>query len=218
MRRCVLILAAPILWCMTAPGQQLDSNSITVSANRNLGNVQPDQVLFGVYVNAAPTVGFADVLAAVQSLGVAAANFSSVNTNQFSIITGVPPNQPNVTPTVEWGFNLPVPLSKLKDTVTALTNAQKSIGQNNSGLTLSFRVQTTQVSPQLQQAQTCSIPDLFTDARAQAQKLADAAGLNLGPILAVSGTTANNVAAAVIGLYSIPQVCSLTVKFAASRY
>ncbi len=219
MRSSIAVLVALLSTSMLAPAQQLDSNSITVSASRSLASAQPDQIVFTVLVNAPPSVGLTEVLAAVQSLGVTAANFASVNTNQASIILNpLPPNQLPVLGTViEWSFNLTVPVAKVKETVTALTNTQKSIGQNNSGLTLSFRVQTTQLSAQALQSQPCSVPDLLTDARAQAQKLADAAGLNLGAVLAVSGATLNN-GAATVSIYSLPQVCAITVKYAASRY
>jgi len=77
--------------------------------------------------------------------------------------------------------------------------------QNNSGLTLSFSIGGTQVSPQLQQMQTCSVADLLSDARTKAQQLANAANLFLGTVLAMSSLTP-----------SAPP-CLLTVKFAVTR-
>jgi len=206
---------------------QLDSNSITVSASRNSA-LQPDQVVFGVYVDSGLNVGLTEILAAVQSVGLTQANFSGVSTTQSPIV--LTPNMPIVAPMLEWAFALPVPIANLKNTVTALTNLQGSIGQNNSGLTLSFQVQGTQVSPQLQQSQTCSIPDLLTDARAQAQKLATAAGVILGDVLAMSSAATANIGGVTTGYIAIsrygttssssllPALCSLTVKFGMSKY
>ena len=65
---------------------------------------------------------------------------------------------------------------------------EQTIAQNNSGLTLTFTVEGTQASQshKMQQSQPCSNADLIADATAQAQKLAAAAGLTLGPILRLS--------------------------------
>lgn len=184
---------------------QLDSNSITVTANRNAA-VQPDQVVFLVGVSAGLNTSLDDVLAAVAGAGITQANFSSVNPFPGVIplnpITGTAlPLLQNIT----WNFTLPVSLSKMKDTVATLTGLQKTITQNNSGLMLSFNVQGTQVSPQLLQMQTCSVADLLSDARTKAQQLANAADLFLGSVLAMSSVTT-----------PVP-LCSLTVKFAVTR-
>jgi hypothetical protein len=123
---------------------------------------------------------------------------------------------------------LPAPLAQMKATVAALSSLQQSIMQNSSGLALTFSVQGVQVSPGLQQSQMCSIPDLIGDATARAQKLATAGGLTLGPILAMSSATSSPAAgtAAVEGFTNFlistalvsPQVCTLTVKFGATRF
>ena len=121
----------------------------------------------------------------------------------------------------------------MKDTLTALASLRQSITHANNGFTLSFAVQGTQVSPGLQQqSQTCSIPDLIADASAQAHKLANAAGLTLGSILAMSSVASNplennSVPAAVFGtgtgsfvnsILTTPQSCVLTVKFSLARF
>ena len=56
---------------------QLDSNSITVTASQSV-NLQPDQVLFAVYVSTPLTASLDDVLAAVKGAGITSANFSGV--------------------------------------------------------------------------------------------------------------------------------------------
>jgi uncharacterized protein YggE len=88
-------------------------------------------------------------------------------------------------------------------------------------------VEGTQVSQQLQQSQTCSNADLVADATAQAQKLAAAAGLTLGPVLQLSNAGLNQTYAVLevnplVGYvvpnnfvvdYASPVNCSLTVQF-----
>lgn len=92
--------------------------------------------------------------------------------------------------TFQWNFTLAAPLANLSATIGSLTKLQQTIAQNNSGLTLTFSVNGTQVSQQLQQSQSCSNADLIADATAQAQKLAAAAGLTLGPIRELSNAPA----------------------------
>ena len=104
----------------------------------------------------------------------------------------------------------------MKDTINLLTGLQASIAKNNSGLTLTFAVQGTQVSQQLQQSQTCALSDLISDAQTQAQQLATAAGLGVGNILAMSGPTTPAVGDA--RNLAFPSACSLTVKFALGRF
>ena len=207
---------------------QLDSNSVTVTASRSGSNPQPDQIFFGIFVDTGFDSSFTDVVALLQSAGITAANFSNVSTVQIypQVVTGMnrSPADLQPRPMLEWAFGLPVPMARMKDTVSQLNTLQQSIAKNG-GAMMSFQVQGTQVSPQLQQSQSCSVSDLLTDARAQAQKLADASAMNLGVILAMSSVAPNAASSpsAVISRYSstgsyYSTPCSLTVKFAVSRY
>jgi hypothetical protein len=220
----LLILSTPVAFA------QLDSNSITVIATRSMTQ-QPDQVLFGVTVQSGLNTSLDDVVAALQGSGITAANFAGVSTAPISFVGLTPtPQPPTVTPMLQWTFALPVPLAKIKDTVASLSALQKSIAQQNNGLTLSFNVQGTQVSAQLLQSHVCPTSDLLTDARAQAQKLADAAGVSLGAVLAMSSATSvpsgvGSVVPVISALNFVstastafPSVCSMTVKFALLRY
>jgi len=204
---------------------QSDTNSITVSVSRS-ATVQPDQVVFGVTVQSGLNTVLDDVLAAVQPAGITASNFIGVSSNNF---VTVPP-----TPALTWTFSLTAPFSKQKDTVTSLTGLQQMIAQGKAGLTLSFGVAGTQVSAQALQSQVCSLADLVSDAKAQAQKIADAAGVTVGSILALSSGTAINTGSyapasvAIVGAYvsyssflssptSAPP-CALTMKFSLLRF
>jgi len=132
-------------------------------------------------------------------------------------ITSAPP------PSLQWSFTLAVPLSRIKDTITTLTTVQQNTAKKNNGLSVTFQVQGSQVSPQALQSQACALPDLIADARAQAQKLADAAGMGVGVILAMSGATSVPTATTaglssfLIGVVPLSN-CALTVKFALQRF
>jgi uncharacterized protein YggE len=207
---------------------QLDSNSVTVTATRSM-SPQPDQAVFAVTVQSGLSTNLDDVVAALQGSGITAANFSGISMGPALVFTGnpipAPPVSSIVAPPLQWVFALPAPLAKINDTIATLIALQKSIAQQNKGLTLSFSVQGTQVSAQLQQSQVCSTPDLLTDARTRAQKLANAAGLTLGTVLAlssgpsISGSVGSptSISSFLLGSAS-PSVCSLTVKFALLRY
>jgi uncharacterized protein YggE len=223
MLKCTLILSFVISASLLFG--QLDSNSITVTASQSV-NLQPDQVLFAVYVTTPLAASLDDVLAAVKGAGITSVNFSGVNSSAAAqLCSGTGSQQ---APTEQWAFGLAVPFAQMKATVTALTSLQQSITQANSGFTLSFSVQNAQVSTSLLQSQTCNIAGLIADATAQAQKLATAAGLNLGSILAMSSNTSspvasNSVPVAIAGSFSsgiltTPQSCALTVRFTLTRF
>jgi uncharacterized protein YggE len=195
---------------------QLDSNSVTVTASRSTA-LQPDQVVFSVFVESNLSASFEDVLSALAGSGITQANFTGINAGAPQFVTGNGPP----TPVIDWAFALSAPLSKIKDTVTMLNALQQSVAKMNKGLRLSFTVQGTQVSQQAQQAQPCSIPDLLADARAQAQKLTNAGGFTLDTILAMASATAT-ASSQVVGLTSIvlpsSVPCTLTVKFGLLRF
>jgi uncharacterized protein YggE len=194
---------------------QPPSHTLTITASRSVA-LQPDQVVFGLSVASGTSTTLDQIGAALTSLGITSANLSSANTTSATML--------------QWNFNLDVPISNLTATITSLTTLQQIIGQNNSGLTLTFNVNGTRVSQQLQQsqqAQTCTNANLISDATAQAQKLASAAGVTLGPIaklsttpLAVSGLSGIFAPAELVVVnsivpanYSVPLSCSLTVQF-----
>jgi uncharacterized protein YggE len=221
MRNSVLVFL-PLLFCSLAFGQ-VDSNSITVSASRN-ASLQPDQAIFAVTIQSGVNTGLDDVLAALQGSGITAANLSSVSSNNT-----VNPYAVSNQVSLQWTFSLTAPLTNTKATVASLTTLQQNITKLNNGLTLSFSIVGTQISQQLAQSQTCSLPGLVADATAQAQSLASAGGLTLGAIVAMSGSTSNVVTSSpsivVSGSFSaisgtelaIPP-CAITVRFNVTRY
>lgn len=192
MPRCRLLLA--FAFSSSLLFGQLDSGSITVTASRSI-SLPPDQVAFAVDVSSGLSASLDDVIAALAGSGIGLGNFNGINNSLLYVVTGsmLPPS------TIDWSFTLPVPISQLKATAASLSSLQQSIASKNAGLTLSFRVRGTQTSPQLPQSQTCSISDLMSDARAQAQKLATATGFTLGYVVSMSSASAFS--------------CSLTVQF-----
>ena len=213
--------------CSSFAFGQLDANSVTVTASRS-ANLQADEVLFSVSVGSSSTATtLSDVVAVLQGTGITQASLAGVNVRQSAgPLNLLPPTgQTTVTTTqqsaLEWGFSLAVPLTKLKDTVAMLTTLQQSILQKNSGLTLSFYLQNLQVSAKQAQSVSCANSDLLSDARAKAQKLADAAGFGVGNVLAISSTISTEPAGSVSIYQSSsyqPSGCSLTVKSALGRF
>ena len=204
---------------------QLDSNSVTVTATRNL-SVQPDQAIIELSVISPLDATLDSVVAVLQGFSVSAADFNAVGI--YPPAYYLPQPGQTVTQMMQWGFGIAVPVTKLKDTLAALTALEQTIAKKNNGFTLSFSVQGLTLSPQLQQSQVCKTPDLIADARAQAQKFADASGMAVGSILAISGATSTTVGSAPpvassSGLisYSVPTYpapCSAVVKFALTRF
>lgn len=194
---------------------QLDSNSVTVTASRTLTS-QADQVQFKITVDTGFDQSLTDVLVLVGGLGITAANLYSVGTAQVPIFEGR-----DVAPALEWAFILTAPVSRMKETISQLTAAQQNIARVR-GVALQFEVQGLQVSQQVQQNQSCSYADLISDARAQAQRLAAAATMNLGVILALSANAPTiSQGSTPVSYYASPYYtspCSLTVKFGLSRY
>jgi len=189
------LILAPVL-SLSVAFAQVDSNSITVTASRGNSSGPPDQAVFGVVVTSGVDTSLDDVIALLQGSGITAANLQALS--EYPTATG---SSGQTAETLNWRFSFTAPLAKNKDTIAMLTNLQATIAKKNNGVTMSFSIQGTQASVQ---PQTCSQSDLLTDARTQAQKLADGAGVSVGNILAMSSPTG--------------AVCILTVRFALLRY
>ncbi len=178
-------------------------NSITVTASRT-ASTPADLVAFNVEVLTDLESSRDEVLSTLQGSMLTAANFFSVRTvQQYLRETYETVNY------LDWTFVLTAPIGNFKSTTSQLTALQQTVAEKKPGMSLSFSVQGTQISSQAAQALTCSTSDLIADARAQAQKMAAAAGAAIGSVLAMSGMTASPGSAP----YLTP-FCSLTVKFA----
>jgi hypothetical protein len=198
---------------------QLDSDTVTIQTSRSI-TLTPDQAAFYVAVGASPATSLDQIVAALAPTGINASNFTSMNSDNRSL---------------QWSFRLAVPFTKTTGTIASLIALQQSIGQNNSGMSLMFQIQGTQVSAQAIQSHTCAAKDLVADAQAQAQNVAAAAGLYIGPILAISDGSSIPAAQGYFGITSVyavqaswvnpflgypttPSGCYLEVKFKLLRY
>ena len=189
---------------------QLESHTVTITASRQIA-LQPDQVVFGLSVSSAGSASLDQIVAALSGLSITAAN-----------LTGVSNSDPK---TLQWRFTLAEPLSNLTAAIASLTKLQQTIGRNASGLTLDFGANGLQASPQLRQSQSCSDADLIGDARMQAQKLAQAEGITVGPILRLSNIIlqppsapdfyfiSGSFADFLLGPAPAPVTCALVVEF-----
>jgi len=189
---------------------QLDSNTLTVSATRSF-TLTPDQLVLSIFVTTPASTGLDEVVAGLKSAGITAANFSNVRSSPDRV-------------SLSWFFSLAVPYSKIPATLAQLT-AQK----------VQTYAQSPQVSDALLQAQQCPVPVLMADVKAHAKKLADAAGLVVGEVVAMSDESGSAgirlgqqvpdpvrgepVSIGVLTLLTTPRTpiqpvsCSLTVKF-----
>jgi hypothetical protein len=210
---------------------QLDDNTVTITASRNI-SLQPDFAVVGIYVDAPYNDGLDDILNALDGSGLTADDLTGVNTSG--------PLSEQVQRTA-WTFARAVPFAKLKDMLASLTAVQQGLagsgtrGAANASVSMTFSVQGSQVSPELQASQPCPLPALVSDARAQAQQLAMAAGFTVGPVVAISdgsstggtygavlgavfGLAAGAISVSRIGTFSSlitqpPVNCSMTVQF-----
>lgn len=203
MLRYFILLLPALVFAQTPP------NSVTVTASRNT-NLAPDQALVSVTVTTPVSASMDDAVAVLQGTGITAADFSGVSTMQ--VVSG----HESATQ-LAWSFLVPTDLTSLKAEFATLTTLQQTVAAKKNGMSVSFSVQGTQVSQKAAQSQTCSLSDLMSDARTQAAKLASAASMTVGQVLAVSGGTVTNAAGAggnaFSSVVSMP-VCTLTVKFA----
>jgi uncharacterized protein YggE len=184
--------------------------NITITATRT-NAIQADQVRILLDVTSSATAGLDDVTSALTGAGIAGGAFAGFYATTIRPAPGGPQTpQPGFT----WLFNLTVPLAKLSSTITQILSAEQTISAKNSGLSLAFSVEDTQISQELQQSQICPQAALLADAQAQAKQVAAAAGVLAGPILSMAeGSSGVASLQAAPGVTSPPPICPLTVQF-----
>ena len=204
-----LIFAVCFAWA------QSDTNSVTVSATRVIPDVPPDQVGLAVTITAGVDKTLDDVLAVLTSAKIGLSELNMMYTSSGS------------EPEFEWIFSTAVKLSDLNRILAVLSSARSKLAAGG-GLRMDYQVSTVFASQQATATQQCSYGALLSDAQNQAQKLAAAAGVPLGPVLvlvdqtqtAVLGESAAPGAAGqpylVAAWFSTPRAspdCNLTVRF-----
>ena len=208
MRLCLALLCGSLGWA------QLQTNSIEITTTRTL-TATPDQVTFNIWVDTGFGYSLSDVLNAISSVGITADNFAGLS-SPFLYIVG------SAHYSLEWDFSLTVPLSKASSTMAQLASLAVKTARIDA-LLISFGLQGVSTSPTNQP--TCAISDLVADATAQAQALADAANVRLGPVLAISnqrGTSTGIISFFILSTRLIPplsvsQTCTATFKFGIVR-
>jgi hypothetical protein len=171
---------------LLAPGlafSQLDSYTLTVGASRPL-NAPPDQQTISFILVADLNTSLDDVLTTLKDAGVTMADLTSVSAESLFRST---PNGTEVTQLPVWSFSIDVPLSSVNSKLAAVARLQNTILQKRNNWALNFYVAGLKTSPG--NAPQCSIPDLMTDARAHAQRLADAIGFGVGQVMAIGDST-----------------------------
>jgi uncharacterized protein YggE len=149
---------------------QLDDDTLTVTSTRTVSLV-PDQVTVTIFLNGPMGGSVDEAIAALPGGGVAASDLSSVST----IPSGADPS-------LQWIFNRTVNFSQLGSTLAALD----SLSQKKGDYSVSYSVQGT-LSANAQQAPAlCPLPTMVSEARAQAQRVADAAGVRVGAVVSLS--------------------------------
>jgi len=160
-----LVLAAS-LW------GQLDG--ITVTAYRAV-TLPPVEAVFNVTVTADQATTLDEVLAKLKELGISAQNLVNVNT--------VPYGPTPVSLRVTYGFNVTVPLDKLKEMSEAIARLRRTeLELDIQG----FNVGMSAGSAAFEEARKRVLPELLRDARARAEEYASAAQLKVGAIASVS--------------------------------
>ena len=184
--RLILLLAAA-----AAAFAQTDTNTITVAASRTV-TAAPDQVVFGVTVRTGAGAALSDVVAQLPGTGITAADLSYVSDGGLA----------GQNPQVNWGFQLVVPLSKMKDITAVLSGLERQPGAPKGAASpISYSVQSAQASPDAQ-SRACDWSALVNDARLEAGRMAFAAGVQVGQIVGISDRPAVPTVAQRIGSFS----------------
>jgi hypothetical protein len=168
-------------------------HTISIAASRTAAPPQ-DHVSIPLTLHSTLSFGLDDVTAALGKAGITGATFTGVATDSLTNVL-IPPNAQRI---LGWSFSQIVPLSKLNETLTLTAGAQQAILKLNGGLDLTYRVDGLIAARQA--TPVCRQADLISDAKTQAQKVANAAGVSVGSILSLTDVVeASGVNAYVFG-------------------
>jgi hypothetical protein len=179
---CLLLFALPAL-------AQFESNSLEVTATRTV-TIQPDVVTFNVNVTAGATISMDAIVAALPQ-PFTASDFVSAGAGFLNIGSGT-----------QWYFSKSLPIASMGSALTALNSAQAKLGKS---MTLTFNTQAV-VSPTAKAANPCPYGALMSDASAQAQQTASAAGLKLGPVVGLSDGSDLPADQVLVGVSSVAEI------------
>ncbi len=221
MRTAFSILMFLISSCLWA--QALDSNSITVSVSRST-TLRAEQANFAMSVRSGLDSNLTAIVSALTAAGIQQGDFAGVY--DFSTFTNITFRDPGEVRELNWQFSYSVPFSKLNETLNSLAASAIKVSSANPRLTMSFSLSGSTVSDaSIAEARRKLLPGLMDDARKQAGLLADAGGLAVGQVLAITDGGSYAYSSSVIPVFSVGVVASpnyaasqsITVKFAAGR-
>ena len=164
------LLALMLLVSVQAAFGQLDDNTLSITSTRAVSTRTDD---FQILVSAETPIDFTldATIRALEGTGVTASHLVDMNNRANSRVTDLSGAQ-----ITAWIFRLTLPFSKLNEALNSLVRLRAP-----TGVTMYYSVQSAPAVPA-----PCPWQTLFGDAQIQAQKLASAAGLKMGPILALS--------------------------------
>jgi len=171
MRAAILLLLVS-----TAAFAQLDNDTITITALQAVSG-QRDEASVSVCLVAEIGTGLDEVLATLQGLGVSERNLVEAGAER-GWYCPYPEPWKNF---VWWQFTYSTPVTRIQETFGALARTTTSL---SPGLYLGYGVERDSSA-----APECAVPTLLSQARRQAENVAAAAGLRVGPILALSDGT-----------------------------
>jgi len=120
-------------------------------------------------------------------IGVKAENLVGISTGSNSVIFSGAPNPPTPAPvTLNYQFEIFIPLATWKDTLTKLDAVAKNLPAGVSNLQYNSRLSAS--AKVIEQGRQTVLPDLLAEARKNADALALAAGFKVGAIQGLSET------------------------------
>jgi hypothetical protein len=181
-----------VQFALGSGSQAAATNTITIHSTQGYG-LQANQARVVIGITSGVNSALDDVTSALEGDGITGATLSGVNTVSGFAFAG---NQPQPQPQIEWTFTLEVSLSNPGAVLAQLTKAQQTFQTQNSGLSLNFAVEGVSSSGTF----SCTSPQnlavaALTQAQNQAQEIAAAAGVHVGPVLSLNFVTAGPSAA-----------------------
>ncbi len=180
----------------------IESKSITLTVTKTVA-LQTADVQVSVNILGDLDTTLEQVLAAVKDVGLTGQDLAGLGTTPM----GPRPDQFRLN----YSFRLVVPFARMKQTLEALDRLRRTIDTN---LELQYYTLAVAASAAaFEEARQRALTDLIQEAQRKAQSLADAARLKLGPINAVSDSSASGgYPGSPAGLQAY---FTLTVRFAA---
>ena len=156
-------------------------DGITTTTSRTI-TLNPEEVTFQVAVLTALGTTLEQAVATVREAGITATNLMSIsNTQEYY---PEPPDAVQRSSRLLYLFLVTHPYSKLKEISDKLDAAQRAVVAENGDVQVGLMV--SPAAKAIDEARRQVVPQLIAEARQQAEFLAGAANMTLGPLLSVS--------------------------------